>query len=269
MPLFEEPKKKGVGDALAWALLASKAPQETTGTSWRDTGLPAALTALYSTGGASSASGEAGGGWGGIDASDLGGIYGSMSPNELGSLAGFGPGMGLANLGLGLAGLPGFGPAVGWGSLGIRAAEAMLGPRERGYLGMSPTELQAIADYYGYGMSPGQFGQYGPGYGSWGNPQNESWGDVMGGGAGGGRGTDSGPSGGPGSGESSGMGSGTTGEALGGAHYAAPGRERVSLYGEAGPEMGIFVPAFMRRPGLQGKEQEVRSALRRALLSLR
>lgn len=55
--------------------------------------------------------------------------------------------------------------------------------------------------------------------------------------------------------------------ALGGVHFAV--RPERAIFGEAGPEAAIFIPEFMRKPGLQGNERQVRSALMRAILSLR
>lgn len=57
--------------------------------------------------------------------------------------------------------------------------------------------------------------------------------------------------------------------ARGGAHFAT--RPTRASYGEpqTGGELAIFMPQYMTRPGLQGRELDVRNALLRAIMSLR
>jgi hypothetical protein len=77
-------------------------------------------------------------------------------------------------------------------------------------------------------------------------------------------------------GESTAPGVGAAGEAKGaeGPGYARGGVSRAmrgprrATFGEAGPEQAIFIPQAMRRPGIQGREVQVRRALQDAIRAL-
>lgn len=85
---------------------------------------------------------------------------------------------------------------------------------------------------------------------------NQGGGDTGGGGIGGGTGTAEGGG----------------GEQFGGVRKTKPGKPRVSVYGEgkasAEGETGIFIPNYMKQPGFQGQEQQVRKGLKSAYSSL-
>lgn len=240
-----------------------------------------------------------------LSAAERGAIsgFGSIAGPARSMLGGQTPSLSqVANMAMGLLGssLPGFGTALSGmktGVLGLSSLAEMFGaPREVNYgLGFSPTDIQSIQDTYGgfaaadaraqalsarqamfdalasghragWGYSPtGWAGALSAPSAAIGNPDMDVSG-MRGLGVSGGMGADQG-----GRSETGGQGeSGNNGMwARGGAHYATrPTRAR---YGEpsTGGELAIFIPQYMRQPGLQGRESDVRNALLRAIMSIR
>jgi len=95
-----------------------------------------------------------------------------------------------------------------------------------------------------------------PGYAPY-KPPPSPWQDKGEGGAGAGGSGDSGGGGGDGGG----------GEATGGVVRAT--RPTTKTFGEAGKETAIFVPEWMKRPGIQGREAHIVAALQQLLSELR
>ena len=198
------------------------------------------------------------------------GLFGQMTASERSLAGNIATAMGLGNQFGGFLGVSPFGPigmearlALGFDALGLNQGV-------RGVTSLSPAEVQSLNDRFGYGQWSNATTATDPeannfGFGGY-NRGDESYGGMPG------MGDAGGPTGGGPAGDSmgeSGVGAGTgSGEyAKGGAAlFTKPSTPKV---GEAGPELGIFVPEFMKRPGLQGNEREVRSALMRAILSLR
>jgi hypothetical protein len=127
--------------------------------------------------------------------------------------------------------------APGWG-------EQLAGERSAGAPGVDTSA-----------PSPGEFGNYGEGQGGGGQ---QGGGDDSGG-------RDAGSAGDAGTGTGGESGSGYT--AKGGVFKA--GKPTTRTFGEAGKETGIFVPEWMKRPGIQGKEKTIIAALETLLRELR
>jgi hypothetical protein len=291
LDLFEDPEKKS-NNALALAL-ANLGGYPAVGVDAISAGasVPALLQAIMRNQSSSSAqtSGQlpttepGNSGWAGTPDA---GVYGAMTPDERSQLGTLGMGWGALSTAANLAGVANlgglFGSAVRGGILGFDALGLNAGIR--GVTQLSPVDLAELGARYGYGMpnsnpSPASdptargFGGYNYGDLSYGNmPGMGPQGGVTAGDGG-----EGGPAGSGGLGGTAGAagagdpGSGG-GEERGGVVFAPPGQPQNRTFGEgvaSGGETGIFIPEYMKRPGLQGNEAQVRNALMRAILSLR
>ena len=234
-----------------------------------------------------------------LEASQARDITGFPGAQVAGALMGDEPGFGKSmtqgvtnfgvNLGAQAMGAP-IGPArAPVGFMGLMA-NVLSNPALRSLLGwgmerniMSPSaaEMQGAVDRYGYGM-PSPLGETPsgiPGGVDMGVTQgqlagvNQAPGDERDSNNGGNGASTGGESaGGSGMGGAGGVGGG--GEAKGGVHRTKPGFDRLSQYGEAGPEEAIFIPQRgakfdMTKPGFQGNEKKVRKALSSNLKKLK
>lgn len=273
--LFQDPQqKKGIGEALALALLGAQQQQ---GASVEYAGYPSydAYVAAQSTAPETPIAY-----WGTVDPAGQPsepdpGVYGQMTPDERDTLGGANKGLTAAGIAASIAGmLGGFAtPATGIIGGGIRGAlgyDALgLNAGVRGVTSLTSAMQQANVDRYGWGMPGGYQAASDPtarGFGGY-NYGDLSYGDMPGMGLGGGNGGPDGNDGGPGPGGGMGDPGGT--EARGGVHRTRPGQPRWAIYGEKEPEEAIFIPQHMLQPGIQSpQESQVRRALMRAMMNL-
>lgn len=135
-----------------------------------------------------------------------------------------------------------------------------------GFMGIgTPTDPTATQTGPAAGPDPGE--TVGPTPEGWaGQREGERTGEAPG--------SDAGDdSGGRDAGSAGDAGTGTGGES--GSGYVAKGgvfkaaRPTTKTFGEAGKETGVFVPEWMKRPGIQGKERQIVAALETLLRELR
>ena len=199
------------------------------------------------------------------------GVYGQMTASERSLAGNIATAMGLGNQFGGFFGVSPFGPigmearlALGFDALGLNQGV-------RGVTSLSPAEVQSLNDRFGYGQWSNATTATDPeannfGFGGY-NRGDLSYGTMPGmQGSGGSEGPSPGNESGS-QGGGFGTGGGEDAYAKGGAKvFTGPSRP---LVGERGSELGIFVKPEMTQPGIQGNERQVRSALMRAILSLR
>ena len=275
MPLFEEPKRKP-GDALALALanLGGTTP------SGNNPMMLAGLQGLPSSGISSAMGGSTEGDVsttsGGMGGGLAGGYAGPTGP--LGSTLGMG--VGLANMGMKslgtLGGLFGLGALAPMGLAAAPLGYVSLASKLASMFGVQPGWGFEAPDYQGIRDYAGAFAEKEAGLrtaADWSSAVDEanaqatrSQAELSAQGTTGGEGPSPGNESGA-QGGGFGTGGGEDAYAKGGAKvFTGPSRP---LVGERGSELGIFVKPEMTQPGIQGNERQVRSALMRAILSLR